>query len=173
MTLVFQYGSNTSKVRINAADRLNGDAQVFGIGHTVEPYELEFTVWSKGNNCAAASISPGHGRAIWGVIYDISDQLIQRQIGSSRRSLDGIEGEGQNYRRMNIALDFISGNKTTIEVMTYVAIKPVYDIQTSLGYVSHIINGLREHNISEEYVDYVRSRAIANNSSLSDQLKNI
>lgn len=72
MSLVFQYGSNTSAPRLNSADRLNGRAQVVGRARTRKRFELGFDVWSKGNECAAANIRRSLcGRRIWGVLYQV------------------------------------------------------------------------------------------------------
>jgi hypothetical protein len=48
----------------------------------------------------------GHGRKIWGVIYDIPDYLIPRKTADAKRrkSLDEIEGEGKNYKRVKTKL---------------------------------------------------------------------
>jgi hypothetical protein len=89
MALVFQYGSNARSERLNANDRLCGDARPVGIAHTQDYYELDFTVWSKKNKCAAADIVPGSGRKIWGVLYEIPDYLIRRETSGKRKSLDG------------------------------------------------------------------------------------
>jgi len=53
---VFQYGSNCSATRLNSRERLGGAAIPIGIAETVEEYQLQFDVWSDGNNCAAADI---------------------------------------------------------------------------------------------------------------------
>lgn len=53
MALVFQYGSNTSPDRLNTDDRLCGDAQSLGAVITEDDFELDFTIWSNGNECAA------------------------------------------------------------------------------------------------------------------------
>jgi hypothetical protein len=62
--LVFQYGSNASERRINAAERLQGDARLIGAFETSATYAYGFTVWSDDNKCAAASIAPGHDPAV-------------------------------------------------------------------------------------------------------------
>jgi len=43
---------------------MKGDAKPVGIAYTKDDYELDFTVWSNGNQCAAADIVPGSGRKI-------------------------------------------------------------------------------------------------------------
>ncbi len=72
MALVFQYGSNVSSTRLNSKNRLRGDAHFVGITYTEYKHELEFSVWSKTNQCAAANIVHGLGRKIWGVLLHLA-----------------------------------------------------------------------------------------------------
>ena len=171
MALVFQYGSNMSLARLNHADRLAGDAKAIGIARTIEPFELEFTVWSKTNACAAANIVPWQtGRSVYGVIYDIPDVLLSRVSAKdhNRKSLDAIEGEGTNYVRKTIELVKTDGLK--LNAMTYVAKDRKIDLKTSLSYVQHILDGLKEHDIPEEYRRYVVSKIIENNRELEKEI---
>jgi hypothetical protein len=168
MALVFQYGSNTRSERLNADDRLRGDARPVGIACTKDRFELDFNVWSHGNQCAAADLVPGVGRSIWGVLYEIPDYLIRRETARNRKSLDAIEGEGTNYKRIEI--DLTNSDGESIQVMTYVVINKVSGRKTSLEYASHIVIGLREHNVPSEYIDYVKARIVANNPILKDDI---
>ncbi|MEN8613831.1 gamma-glutamylcyclotransferase family protein [Dehalogenimonas sp. THU2] len=170
MTLVFQYGSNTSLSRINSDDRLRGDARPIGIAYTEDDYDLEFTVCSKGNKCAAASIEQGSGRNIWGVLYDIPDYLIYRGQSGERKSLDKIEGEGVNYRRMPIRVRDSEGKSIIEPVITYVALDRKQGIKTSSVYANLIIAGLKENNVPNDYIEYVRTKILENNADLGNEL---
>ncbi len=171
MVLVFQYGSNLSSERINANDRLQGNARLAGIAYTEEDFELKFTVWSKSNNCAVADIVPGSGGKIWGIMYEIPDYLIRRETSGYRKSLDAIEGEGQNYKRITIVLRYPDGRPFEQKVITYVGMERKSGIHTSLKYASYIIMGLREHNMPREYVDYVKEQVIRNNPRLKGEIE--
>ena len=173
MAIVFQYGSNTSSQRLNSANRLRGDAKPLRTVYTKDPFELDFTVWSVSNNCAAADIVPGSGRIIWGVLYEIPDYLIHRNTSGKRRSLDEIEGEGQNYRRIAIPLRYRNGRSINTKVLTYVAMNRNQGIQTSLNYVRHIITGLRAHKAPKGYIDYVKKRVIKNNLTLKRAIEKV
>jgi hypothetical protein len=171
MAVIFQYGSNMSTPRLNGADRLCGAAKPIGIAKTSECYELDFTVWSEKSKCAAADIVPGYGRNIWGVLYDIPDSLISRTSSRGRKSLDAIEGEGTNYLRTEISLVSTEGNQ--LHAITYVAKNRQANLKTSLIYVRHILDGIQEHNLPEEYARYVLARIVENNSALKDDLKRL
>lgn len=167
MALVFQYGSNMSVARLNHLDRLAGDAKAIGIATTVEPFELAFTVWSKTSTCAAADIIPSKGgRSIYGVVYDIPDFLLSRESAKkrNRRSLDAIEGEGTNYIRKTI--DVIKTDGAQLSATTYVVKERSAGLKTSIAYVQHILDGLKEHAMPEDYCQYVVSRVIENNPEL-------
>jgi gamma-glutamylcyclotransferase (GGCT)/AIG2-like uncharacterized protein YtfP len=169
MAVVFQYGSNMSVGRLNSADRLAGDAKLIGVAGTVEPHELAFTVRSRTNNCAAADIIPSDaGRGICGVLYDIPDFLLSRGTAKARRSLDAIEGEDTNYDRKYVEVVTPDGQK--LMALTYVVRNRKANLKTSLAYVRHILCGLREHGLPEDYFQYVLSRVIENNSELRPSL---
>lgn len=161
MAIVFQYGSNCNKHRLNSPERLNGDATWIGKALTINKYQLGFTVFSKTNNCAAADIISGSGRRIWGILYEIPDYLITRQTAGTRRSLDEIEGEGTNYKR--ITIDVQQPNRDVLIATTYVARIRTSGYKTSLQYVEHIIKGLREDDVPDDYVEYVK-QCVANNN---------
>lgn len=169
--LVFQYGSNMSVGRLNDVARLAGAAKPIGIAKTVEKFELAFTIFSRTNNCAAADIVPSKsGRAIYGVVYEIPEFLLSRETAKAkgRKSLDAIEGEGTNYVRSMIELTDAGGS--SIKALTYVVKNRTPDLLTSLTYVQHILQGLKEHGMPSEYRDYVRARIVQNNSALADEI---
>lgn len=171
MAVVFQYGSNMSIARLNHSERLAGDAKPIGMARTVQSYELSFTVWSKNNNCAAATIDPTpKGRSIYGVVYEIPDTLITRESAkkNGRRALDAIEGEGSNYTRATI--EVIAKDGATVSALTYLGKDVKSDVKTSLAYVQHMLCGLEESGMPREYREYVSSRIIQNNPGLRGKL---
>ena len=172
VSLVFQYGSNMLYNRINCPSRLKGDAVRVGTAYTVDKFELVFDVWSKTNCCAAADIVPGSGRNIWGVLYEIPEHLIDRHKSGSRKSLDEIEGECTNYKRVSIDVILPDGS-TKSRVWTYIGKDRKKWIQTSYEYVKYIMHGLRDNKIPKEYVQYVKRQIISNNPGLEDQINKL
>lgn len=172
MALIFQYGSNMSSKRINSKSRLNGCARFIGVAYTKDNYELEFTVWSKTNKCATANIKPcNSGRKIWGALYVIPWSIIKWNPSGCYKTLDSIEGECVNYKRQAICIRDQNDNLIENEVQTYLGKSLKSGIKTSLKYVKHIIFGLREHNISDDYVKYIKSQVIENNSNLKKHIE--
>lgn len=156
MALIFQFGSNCSATRLNSAKRLNGAAQDLGLVRTKDLFELCFNVWSRGNNCAASDIRAGSGRNIYGVLYEVPDSELEH--------FDRIEGP--LYQRVSIGVEKTDGMPIDGAVYTYLVREPNADIKTSMAYVTHILEGLKAHGASEEYIEYVRGRSLANNPDL-------
>ena len=169
--LVFQYGSNTSSRRLNSQERLRGDARVVGLARTVECFELDFTVWSEQNDCAAADLVPGAGRTIWGVLYQIPVHLIERHTAGERASLDAIENEGRNYVRVPIDLHLADGGRVDGEAITYVVRKRRERLATSFAYARHLLEGLTEQGAPADYLAYVRQRIVRNNPALEPLIR--
>jgi molybdopterin/thiamine biosynthesis adenylyltransferase len=171
--LVFQYGSNTSRARLNAPERLNGDARDLGLVRTREPFEFDFDVWSEKNQCFASDIRHGGSRQIWGVLYEIPAFLIDRKTAKARgrQSLDAIEGK--LYARREIAVEKPDGTPIDAPVITYTVIEPKDTQPTSLEYVTHILSGLREHNAPADYIAYVKRRIIASNTALAFDIEKL
>lgn len=173
VSLVFQYGSNMLCNRINCPSRLKGHAQRVGIAYTADRFELVFDIWSKANCCAAADIVRGSGRNIWGVLYKIPQRLIDRHKSGSCKSLDEIEGECTNYKRVPIGVILPDGTRRS-GVWTYIGKNRKKWIQTSCEYVKYVMHGLRENNkIPNDYVEYVKRQIINNNPGLESQINKL
>jgi hypothetical protein len=172
MALVFQYGSNMNAERLNGEDRLKGDARPLGIASTQDDFQFIFDILSNPKEPrAAADIVPGRGRKIWGVIYEIPDYLIGRKTAAAknRKSLDAIEGEGTNYERLRIKLNWPDGRPVDKAVLTYVGRARQADIKTNQDYVNHVLTGLASHDFPTDYVNYVRSVITHNNPTLATE----
>ena len=149
---------------------LGGEARVVGLAQTLEPFALDFTVWSRQNGCAAADIVPGSGRTVWGVLYRIPAHLIERHTAGDRRSLDAIESEGSNYVRVPIDLRLADGGRVEGAAITYVVRQRSEGLVTSFEYARHILEGLREHDAPADYLEYVKQRVIGNNAALEAEI---
>jgi len=159
MSIVFQYGSNCDIQRLNSAGRLGGAATPIGKAQTVEDFEITFDVWSIRNNCAAADLVRSRNTKAWGILYEIPDDRIDgptRSVG--RKTLAQIEGPSYEKKLIEVkaegethwAITFVVKEKERISGKA-----------TSAKYVSHIVKGLRDHGVSEEYVNQVIDAAVA------------
>ncbi len=173
MVKVFQYGSNCSVERINSNERLNGNAEFIGVAETVEEYELDFTVYSEGNECAAADMVKKEGCGkVYGALYEISDEwvFVERAKIEHHNSLGSIENEGKNYIRKEIK---VICNDEEITALTYVVKDPKSGLKTNAAYVTHIIKGLCSMGVSQEYIDKVKRIAISNNPKIENEIKKL
>jgi gamma-glutamylcyclotransferase len=173
MTLVFQYGSNCSESEMNNKTRLCGDAKFVDIAETVEDYELAFDVQSTGRGCAASDIVRKAGDKVWGVLYEVPDYLIHRETAKirKRKSFDQIEGEGTNYKREAIQIRRQNGDIAT--ALTYTVNNPKTGLKTNIDYVGHIVRGLRDHKVPDEYIAKVKAIALANNPAITREIQDL
>jgi AIG2-like family len=164
--LIFQYGSNTSSRRLNACERLNGDAESLGLAYTAKKYDIGFTVWSDGNNCAAADLVPGNKGNVWGVLYKIPKKLLKTKTAGERNSMESIEGSRYKIRKIEVCMP--SAPRSPITVVTFIVKQNSKEenIKTNCDYVKHILAGLQEHNAPQRYIAHVRARFIENNPDL-------
>lgn len=167
MAIVFQYGSNCSTARLNGKDRLDGAAIPIGITQTVEDYALAFDVVSDINKCAASDIVKTPGKKVWGVLFDVPDDRISRETSpKGKKSFDAIEAD--RYRRHWIQVRRPNGSVVT--ALTYVVKCPEQGLQTNLDYVRHIVVGLREHGVPDDYIREVKAIAAANNPAIAEEV---
>lgn len=160
MGVVFQYGSNTCTARLNAPSRLRGDATPIGKAQTVDDYEIFFNVFSQRNKCAASNICLHQGRKVWGILYEISEELISGKP-KGRKSLRQIEGP--KYSQKTIRVEKANGEQMDAITLLAVAENCQEGLSTAVWYVSWILYGLRSHGVDEDYIEHVRVRAIETN----------
>lgn len=170
MVRVFQYGSNTSSLRLNSQPRLQGTAQSLGLALTEQPYEMSFSFYSSKNGCAAADLTPGGGRRVYGVLYEIPGERVFRAKSGGWTTLDDVEGEGEHYTRTTICVRLAGEEERPVEAYTYLVKDPEPGLRTCIDYVRHILLGLREHGAPQEYLDYVKSRIRSNNPGIGPEL---
>lgn len=164
MPLLFQYGSNCDTTRLNSPERLAGAAEDLGRGETIEEYDLAFDVWSGGNKCAASDLvpAPGTGRHALGVLFEVpADWIRGKKRPDGKKTMEEIEGS--RYAPTPIRVRNQSGEE--VEATTFL-VKPDQrrdGFSTSAEYVGYIVNGLRAHDVPEEYVQHVIDIAIQTN----------
>ena len=170
MALVFQYGSNASSERLNSAERLVGVATAVGLVRTKECFDLSFSHFSSCNQCATVDLVHNGSRQIYGVLYEIPDNRVYRSCSVGPKTLDEIEGECSAYYRARIPVVMAASPHESHEAITYFVKSPSAGIKTNAEYVGHIIKGLRDHHAPDDYVRYVKERAIENNPHLVSEL---
>ena len=162
MTKVFQYGSNCDAQRFNSQERLGDAAHSLGRAQTVDNFEIAFDIWSTRNDCATADLIRRGNTPAWGVLYEIPEDAIDGPRRLGRRTLKEIEGPKYEKQFINVTAKGQTHSAVTFLVRESerVSGKP-----TSSAYVCHIVNGLRDHCVPEEYVDRVITVALENLAS--------
>ncbi len=147
MPLVFQYGSNCDAAEFNSQERLDGRAVDLGAARTVEIFEFAFDKQSVKRGCAAADLIEGETeRAIWGVLYEISDNDLKKL---------GDKIEGPSYQPASIYVENRSGEIVLATTFVVKAARRQKNLFTNAQYVGHIVSGLRSHGVPEEYVQHI------------------
>ena len=156
MPLVFQYGSNCKTSEINRKKRLDGRATDHGRARTTEEFEIAFNKWSQGRGCAAADLTrpESGGRRIWGVLYKVSGRDLIRIAQDI---------EGASYEPKEIKVEDAAGDVKTATTFVVKADRRHDGLWTSAEYVGHIVNGLHDHDVPEEYIQHVIEVAIETN----------
>ncbi len=171
MPLVFQYGSNCNAERLNAPERLAGGADDQGRAETIEEFDIAFNVWSQTNRCAASDLVrvAGTGHRACGVLYEVPSDLIRGKRNDRRKTLEQIEGK--RYGETSIQVRNKAGEEVRATTFLVNADERRAGLWTSRVYVEHIVTGLRDHDISEEYVQRVIDIAIRTNNEASDNAR--
>ena len=158
MATVFQYGSNCNTQRLNSSCRLGGVARSLGKAQTVDNFEIAFDVWSCKNDCAAADLIQRGDERAWGVLYEIPEDFISgRRRAGNGKTLAQIEGCKYERRCIRVIAQGQTHSAITFLVRES---ERVTDKPTSSAYVWHIVKGLRDYGVPEEYVDGVIATAL-------------
>ena len=161
MAKVFQYGSNCDEERLNCPERLRKMAVPISRAQTVDNFKIAFDVWSNKNKCAAANLVRCGNKPAWGVLYEIAEDFIDGSPRDGGKTLAEIESG--KYEKKCIQVEIAKGEtKSVVSAVTFLvkASAPRTDKPTSLAYVKHIVKGMREREIPEEYIRDVLDRAL-------------
>ena len=147
--LYFAYGSNLDPEQMSARCPSH---RVIGLAELKE-HRLVFPLFSPRWGGGVASIQPGHGTSVWGMLYELTDADLV--------SLDGYEGfrgpENQHnvYDRETVSVDLTRPDDGTIprrvRAAVYVA-RPSNPSPPSPRYLDALVRGAKHHRLPEDYV---------------------
>jgi Gamma-glutamyl cyclotransferase, AIG2-like len=154
--------------RLNSADRLDGDAEVFGVAR-LKGWGIRFDLYSgRENHCGVTDIIPSTRENVEGILYRVPYRLIVAPRGQ-QSPMDLFEGAGlgkdSNYKRQKV-LVWRNGKK--IEAQTYVGTvagrkrflkRSVEDRRVSKAYFRHILAGAKRFRFPATYIAYLRRQA--------------
>ncbi len=168
MTLVWQYGSNMDKNRINSPLRLDGKAKCIGLA-AKRGWILAFPRRNTEGIGTSSIIQGDPEDIVIGVIYDVPADAVKR--------LDQVEGVNSGaYRKVeNFRLEEMRGSTPVGETqpviaLTYLAVEQPGHHPTSAEYANHILRGILSHGMPRDYLHSVRRTILRNNPSLERDL---
>ena len=142
--LYFGFGSNllTERIHIN-----NPSAVKLSIAR-LDDYKLSFGNFAPGWGGAVATIIPAKGAHVWGVVWEIDLK--------HPPSLDQQERAPHIYQRLeNIEVTTPEAEK--ISVLTYHLVKGLeMEPVPSAVYHGVILKGAMEHNLPDEYIEFLQ-----------------
>lgn len=141
----FAYGSNMSRERL--AKHLKANPNAFGFGQRVCAlgWDLRFNK-PKRDSSAAANIEKRQNSIVFGVLYSLSNK--------QWKALKNSEGKG--YKE--IPFEVLNGS-AVVSCLTLQAVRTKRGIKPSAEYLNTIVQGAREHGVSEDYVARVVAKA--------------
>lgn len=140
-----------------------------GCARTVSEFDIAFDVWSQSNRCAAADlvVAPGTGRFAWGVLYEVpADRILGCRRPDGMRTLEEVEGWRYEPRSIQARMDGGGDVEATTFLVKSTERKP--GLWTSTDYLRHIVRGLRDHKIPEEYIARVIEIAVETNQKAAE-----
>lgn len=109
-------------------------------------YRLAFKRYSKTRKGGVADVVEDAGSEVWGALYEID--------GACLDALDRFEEAPRAYRRDTVRVTDDDG--VELEAFIYFANK-TGDFAPSRQYLGLIINGARDHNLPEEYIESLQA----------------
>jgi hypothetical protein len=147
--LYFAFGSNLDPDQI--AERCPHH-RVVGLA-ALRDHRLGFPLFSNSWGGGVASVQLHHGDAVWGIVYDLTDDDLE--------ALDGFEGfraSGNQHNvhdRTTVTVDLERPDDGSIprrvRCETYIA-RPSNPSPPSRRYLDTIVKGARHHRLPEEYI---------------------
>ena len=132
MTPYFAYGSNMSTPRL--VQRV-GEVRVLGPAR-LEGYEHRFS--KRGNDgTAKGNVERVEGAVVWGVLYELERDQLAR-----------LRGFESGYRQVDFSISF---DAAPVHAVSFEALAIVRGLEPTRAYLSHYLEGMREHQLPPDY----------------------
>jgi hypothetical protein len=144
--IYFAYGSNMNPGQM--IDRCP-ESRTIGVARLVD-YRLCFPRFSRSWQCASAGVEPYPGNAVWGVVYDVSENdlpVLHHHEGFDphrRPELNSHIFREVTVLRMN--------GSEPVKAMTYFAVPDGTTARPSAVYLQAIIDGAEYHGLPLAYL---------------------
>lgn len=142
----FYYFGFASNLKTSLLEERIGNQVQDAIPGRLANYGFRFNKQNE-DGSARANIIVSEEEDVFGVIYQINqkqyDALVQTEPG---------------FRLIEVSIETDRGN---IEALTFISDADVEDIYPAKDYLNTILVGAKEHDLPEEYVDFIKCMAIA------------
>jgi gamma-glutamylcyclotransferase (GGCT)/AIG2-like uncharacterized protein YtfP len=138
MISYFAYGSNQDEKQIK--ERCP-DSKLVG-KFVLKNYRLAYTFFSPKRCCGCADIIKSYGDEVWGLVYELSSQDLER--------LDGYEGHPTDYQRFTTVVSDENGGEKEVEVYEVVK-KSTEHLKPSRAYHDILVEASRKYNFPDFY----------------------
>ncbi len=112
----------------------------------LDNYELNFEKIARGGT-GTANIVPAEGKAVWGVLYRVTEQQL--------KALDRFEGVPEHYRRSEVTV--VDSDARKVGAQVYLARKVRKGLKPDRLYLQKIIEGAEEHGLPADYIERLKS----------------
>ena len=160
--LYFAYGSNLDPAQMQ--QRCPGH-RVVGLA-ALQDHRLAFPVYSSDWGGGVAGPVLAHGRQVWGVLYELSDDLV-----AALDDFEGYRGRGDQhnfYDRETITVDLVRPDDGSVpRRVRAAAYFPHFSSPSppSRAYLDTILRGAVHHRFPVDYLEGLRSVEVAGESA--------
>ena len=162
----FAYGSNLDPEQMS--ERCPGH-HVVGLAQLAD-HKLAFPRFSSKWQGGTASVVPSHGRQVWGVVFDVTDEhMAELDRHEGHR---GPHDQHNDYDRETVTVDLVRPDDNSVprrlRATTFVA-RPSNPQPPSRRYLDPILRGARHHRLPEDYVEALRSETATDEPSSASE----
>ena len=141
MPLIFAYGSNMDCAQM----RERCPSTKFVCIASFKDHQLAFTRKSRNRGCGVADVVSSHGKTVWGVVFDISENDLL--------TLDRNEGVNSNSYVRRTETIFQNGDESKLlNVFIYFAVPQDNPPLPNQEYKGLIVSGAKFWNLPADYV---------------------
>jgi len=161
--LIFAYGSNLNATDLGRYTAERGLAAMYPkkvCNACLHDWCACWTAYSKRRNSGVLNIEPAKGQTVWGTVFDLTDDELV--------IFDRKEGHPKHYLRKPVTVTAADGR--SLEVETYVAPSRTDFFFPNQGYLTVVVEGMKEQGLPEDYIcDFLKrlqGRTLSMNTAL-------
>ena len=151
----FAYGSNMDPAQMKA----RCPESRFVSRATLENYDVDFTRFSTRRQCGVMDVVPKAGSRVWGALFKVSDNDINRMDAAEIYAPPGgkLEDDPHRYQRKTLAVQPEGDTaRTPIQASVYEVVTKQPTIPPSKDYLDTILRGAEACGLPGPYIERLR-----------------